>query len=87
MTITIKEKRFINLIRLLLNTEIYQIKVKKMVKINPYLMVKNGRDAIELYKDLFGAKLVDHTPFAKETGDYLGFPEDFDYENFIDQKI
>ena len=52
-----------------------------MVKINPYLMVKNGKEAIELYKDLFGAKLVDHTPFAKEAAEYFGFPDDFDYEN------
>jgi len=53
-----------------------------MVKINPYLMVKNGKEAIELYKDLFGAKLVDHMPFSKEMGgDSFGFPDDFDYEN------
>jgi uncharacterized glyoxalase superfamily protein PhnB len=52
-----------------------------MVKINPYLMVSNGKKAIELYKDLFGAKQVDHRPFEKEAGSYLGFPEDFDYEN------
>ncbi len=52
-----------------------------MVKINPYLMVKNGKEAIELYKDLFGAKLMEHTPFSKEGGSFFGFPEDFDYEN------
>ena len=52
-----------------------------MVKINPYLMVNNGKEAIELYKDLFGAKLLDHTPFAKEAGQAFGFPEDYDYEN------
>ena len=53
-----------------------------MVKINPYLMVKNGKEAIELYKDLFGAKLVDHMPFTKEMGgESFGFPDDFDYEN------
>jgi PhnB protein len=52
-----------------------------MVKINPYLMVSNGKSAIELYKDLFGAKQVDHMPFQKEAGAYFGFPEDFDYEN------
>jgi uncharacterized glyoxalase superfamily protein PhnB len=52
-----------------------------MVRINPYLMVENGLNAIELYKDLFGAKLVDHMPFQKEAGAYFGFPEDFDYEN------
>ncbi|MBY9012966.1 MAG: glyoxalase/bleomycin resistance/extradiol dioxygenase family protein [Candidatus Lokiarchaeota archaeon] len=52
-----------------------------MVKINPYLMVKNGKEAIELYKDLFGAKLMDHLPFAKESAEYFGFPDDFDYDN------
>jgi len=53
-----------------------------MVKINPYLMVKNGKEAIELYKELFGAKLVDHMPFSKEMGgDSFGFPEDFEYED------
>ena len=53
-----------------------------MVKINPYLMVKNGKEAIVLYKDLFGAKLVDHMPFTKEMGgESFGFPDDFDYEN------
>lgn len=52
-----------------------------MVKINPYLMVTNGKEAIELYKDLFGAKVVEHMPFEKEAGAYFGFPDDFDYEN------
>jgi uncharacterized glyoxalase superfamily protein PhnB len=44
-------------------------------------MVENGREAIELYKDLFGAKVVEHTPFAKEAGAHFGFPDDYDYEN------
>jgi len=52
-----------------------------MVTINPYLLVKNGKEAIELYQDLFGAKLVDHMPFAKEIGAQFGFPDNFDYEN------
>jgi len=53
-----------------------------MAKINPYLMVENGKEAIELYKDLFGAILVEHTPFSKEMGgEHFGFPDDFDYEN------
>jgi uncharacterized glyoxalase superfamily protein PhnB len=53
-----------------------------MAKINPYLMVENGKEAIELYKDLFGAKLVEHTPFSKKMGgEHFGFPDDFDYEN------
>jgi PhnB protein len=52
-----------------------------MITINPYLMVKNGKKTIELYKDLFGAKLVEHMPFGKEAGAGFGFPDDFDYEN------
>ena len=52
-----------------------------MAKINPYLMVENGKEAIELYKELFGAKLVEHTPFEKEAGAHFGFPDDYDYEN------
>ena len=52
-----------------------------MVKISPYLMVKNGQKAIELYKDLFGVKLVEHTLFPKESGSFFGFPDDFKYEN------
>ncbi|MFW9874083.1 MAG: VOC family protein [Candidatus Thorarchaeota archaeon] len=52
-----------------------------MVKINPYLMVKDGKEAIELYKDLFGAKLVEHNPFPEEAGSSFGFPDDFDYDN------
>ncbi len=45
-------------------------------------MVKNGKEAIELYKDLFGAKLVDRMPFTKEMGgEGFGFPDDYDYEN------
>ena len=39
-----------------------------MVKINPYLMVQNGLESIKLYKKLFGAKLLVHMPFKKETG-------------------
>ena len=52
-----------------------------MITINPYLMVKNGQEAIELYKELFGAKLVDRMPFEKEAGAFFGFPDDYDYEN------
>ena len=45
-------------------------------------MVKNGKEAIELYKDLIEAKLVDHMPFTKKMGgEGFGFPDDFDYEN------
>ena len=52
-----------------------------MTKAIPYLLVKNGKKAIELYKDLFGAQLIEHQPFNKEIGKEFGIPEDFDYEN------
>ncbi len=52
-----------------------------MVTITPYLLVNNGKKAIDLYKDLFGAKQVDHMPFSKEIGAQFGFPDDFDYDN------
>jgi uncharacterized glyoxalase superfamily protein PhnB len=52
-----------------------------LVTITPYLLVSNGKKAIDLYKDLFGAKQVDHMPFPKEIGAQFGFPDDFDYEN------
>jgi len=55
--------------------------VKNLVKANPYLSVKNGKAAIELYKELLGAKLVDHMPFTEEAGKDFGFPKDFDYDN------
>ncbi len=52
-----------------------------MVKTIPYLLVKNGREAIMLYEDMFDAKLVEHQPFSKEIGAQFGFPDDFDYES------
>ena len=52
-----------------------------MVKIVPYITVPDAKKTIEVYKDLFGATLVDHMPFTKEVGQGFGFPEDFDYEN------
>jgi len=55
--------------------------VIKLVKANPYLLVKNGRATIELYEDLFGAKLIDHMPLSKEMGKGFGLPEDFNYDN------
>jgi PhnB protein len=55
--------------------------VKNLVKANPYLLVKNGKVAIELYKELFGAKLIDQMPFTEEMGKQSGFPKDFDYAN------
>jgi len=52
-----------------------------MAKINPYLMVENGKESIELYKELFGAKQLVHMPFQKEMGASMGLPDDYDYEN------
>ncbi|MHA1993039.1 MAG: VOC family protein [Candidatus Hodarchaeales archaeon] len=52
-----------------------------MVKILPYLQIANGKEAIEHYKALFGAELIEHQPFSKEIGKEFGFPEDFDYDN------
>ncbi|MFW9970063.1 MAG: VOC family protein [Candidatus Odinarchaeota archaeon] len=52
-----------------------------MVKINPYLIVKNAIQAIEMYKDLFGAKLIDRMPYSKEMGNQFGLPDNFNYEN------
>lgn len=55
--------------------------MKNLIKTNPFLLVKNGKAAIELYKELLGAKLVDHMPFTKEMGKEFGFPKNFDYNN------
>jgi PhnB protein len=52
-----------------------------MVKAIPYILVKNGKKAIKLYEDIFGAKIVSHQPFSKEVGPQMGLPDDFDYEN------
>ena len=52
-----------------------------MVKAIPYLLVNNGKKAIEIYKDLFEAKLIEHQPFSMEVGKEFGMPDDFDYEN------
>ncbi len=52
-----------------------------MVKIIPYLQVPNGIQAIEHYKELFEARLIEHQPFSKEIGEEFGFPKDFDYED------
>jgi len=52
-----------------------------LVKIVPYITVPDAKKTVEVYKDLFGATLVDHMPFTKEVGQGFGFPTDFDYEN------
>ena len=41
----------------------------------------DARKTIEVYRDLFGATIVDYMPFTKEVGQGFGFPDDFDYEN------
>ena len=46
----------------------------------PYLIVKNGKKAIALYEEIFGAKVINHQPFSKEMGMH-GIPADFDFEN------
>ena len=52
-----------------------------MVKTNPFISVKNGKKAIELYKKLLGAKLISHMPVSKEMGSQFGLSDDFDYDN------
>ena len=52
-----------------------------MTKAIPYLLVKNGKEAISLYEGIFNAKLIEHMPFDKEVGSQMGIPDDFDYEN------
>ena len=47
----------------------------------PYLFVKNGKNSIEIYKEVFGAKKIDHMPFTKEIGQQFGLPDDFDYDS------
>jgi uncharacterized glyoxalase superfamily protein PhnB len=51
------------------------------MKITPHISVKNAKKTIEIYKQLFGAKLIDHMPFDKNIGASMGFPQEFDYEN------
>jgi uncharacterized glyoxalase superfamily protein PhnB len=52
-----------------------------MVKVIPAVSVPRAIDTIELYKELFDAKLVTRMPFNPEMGANFGLPEDFDYEN------
>jgi PhnB protein len=56
-------------------------KVISMYKVIPFLMVSNGKKAIEIYKRLFGAKLISHMPFNSEMAKNFGFPSDFNYAN------
>ncbi len=52
-----------------------------MGKITPYIHVPNAKKTIEIYKSVFGASLVSHTPFSPEMGQGMGLPSTFDYEN------
>jgi uncharacterized glyoxalase superfamily protein PhnB len=52
-----------------------------VVKSIPYLLVQDGKRAIKLYEELFGANLVSSQAFTPEMGKFMGFPDDFDYEN------
>ena len=52
-----------------------------MVKVIPYLTVPNSLKAVEAYKEVFGATLVERMPFDKEIGIQMGMPEDHDWEN------
>ncbi len=52
-----------------------------MAKLVPYLLVKNSLEAIESYKKVFEAELVDHNKFTPEIGKQMGLPDDFDYEH------
>lgn len=58
-----------------------QIILIVMVQAIPYLTVPNAKKAIEVYKDLFGATLVDRMPYDKEIGMQMGLPEDYDWAN------
>jgi PhnB protein len=52
-----------------------------MVKIIPHLILPNANKAIALYTDLFGAKLISHTPHDPKNPPYFGFPANFDFVN------
>jgi uncharacterized glyoxalase superfamily protein PhnB len=51
------------------------------MKITPHISVPNAKKTIEIYKQLFGAKIIDHMPFDKNIGVSMGLPESYDYEN------
>ena len=51
-----------------------------MVNVYPYLFVENCKKAIKLYEKIFGAKLITHMPISNETGQQMGFPDDFNYD-------
>lgn len=49
-------------------------------QIKPYLLLPNAKEAIKLYKEIFNAELVSHTPFTKENSGGM-LPDDHDFEN------
>jgi uncharacterized glyoxalase superfamily protein PhnB len=53
-----------------------------MTKIIPYLRVTNEKQAIEQYREIFNAELIEHQLISKEIGKNFNLPKDFDYENF-----
>jgi PhnB protein len=52
-----------------------------MVQVIPYLSVPNSLKAVEAYKEVFGATLIERVSFDKEIGMQMGMPEDHDWEN------
>jgi PhnB protein len=52
-----------------------------MVKIIPYLLVSNGKEAIALYQTIFDAKLLNHQPFSVEIVKSMDLPQNMDYDN------
>ena len=49
-----------------------------MVSIKPYLSVKSALDAINLYKKVFNAELIERVPVEQEQAKGFGVPDDLD---------
>ena len=54
---------------------------KTMTRIIPRISVKRGVDAINTYKEVFGAKLLDRQQISPSMGRELGLPSEFDFTN------
>jgi PhnB protein len=52
-----------------------------MVKAIPALVVKNAKESLKVYEDLFGAKTTNWTPASKDMAGQMNLPEDFDFDN------
>jgi len=52
-----------------------------VVKAIPAIIVKNAKQTLKVYEDLFGAKMRNWTPVSKDMANHMGFPEDFDLDN------